>query len=258
MKHLKKFSLLTSHFSLLTSHFSLLTSLLLILLSVASAGAQEEAYPVIFEAVHKAVLSAKRAGVLTSLKYDVGSSVKKGGVIAKVDVGDLDLRKKRSSLALKHLDVKMKNLERLRQKGLATTEEVAQTRMEKDVAYTDIQIFKRQISKSYIRAPFSCVVVRRHMHAHEWVTAGQPVVDVVNTGKLRAVGNIPSRLAVDLKKGVSHSFYIHDLDITVAGKVKAVVPEVDELSNTAQVIWSIEKAGNKLLSGMKGEVRISN
>jgi len=36
----------------------------------------------------------------------------------------------------------------------------------------------------------------------------------------------------------------------------AVAPEVDERSNTAQVIWTVEKGDTNLLPGMKGEVRI--
>ncbi len=226
-------------------------------LSVTCAGAQE-AYPVIFEATERAVLSVECSGVLTSLKVDAGSDVKKGAVIARVDVGDLDLQKKRSELTLRHLNVKVKNLERLLQRGLATEEELAEATTQKDVSYTDIQIFKRQISKSQILAPFQCIVIRRHVQPHEWVTAGQPVVEVVAPGKLRAVANIPSRLAVKLEKGATHTFEVHDLGISVSGTVEAVVPEVDELSNTAQVIWKMEKAEKDLLSGMKGEVRIGD
>ncbi|QTA93627.1 efflux RND transporter periplasmic adaptor subunit [Desulfonema magnum] len=226
-------------------------------LSAPCASAQET-YPVIFEATQKAVLSAERSGVLTSLKVDAGSAVRKGAVIARVNVGDLDLQKKRSELSLRHLNVKVKNLERLLQRGLATDEELAEAKTQKDVTYTDIQIFKRQISKSQILAPFQCTVIRRHVQPHEWVTAGQPVVEVVAPGKLRAVANIPSRLAVKLEKGATHTFEVHDLEISVSGTVEAVVPEVDELSNTAQVIWNVEKSEKNLLSGMKGEVRISD
>jgi len=217
---------------------------------------QQETYPVIFEATQRAVLSAEIAGVLTHLKFDVGNHVKKGRLVAKVSEGELGLRKKRSEYSLKHLSVKLKNLEKLIQRGLATEEEVAQAQMEKDVAYTDIQIFKRQISKSRILAPFSCVVVRRHVQRYEWVTGGQPVVEVVNPGKLRAVANIPSHLAVKLKKDQTHTLDVHDLNISVKGTVEAVVPEVDELSNTAQVIWKVDKGEHPMLAGMKGEVRI--
>jgi|GEM_PF-956697 RND family efflux transporter MFP subunit len=223
--------------------------------AVAGAAAQDT-FPVIFEATRKAVLSAEIPGVILSLRFDVGDRVKKGELIANVDIGDLDLRQRRSELSLRHLNVKVTNMERLTERGLATSDELAQAQTEKDVAFTDIQIYKRQIGKSRVAAPFDCIVVRRHIQAHEWATAGQPVVEVVDPAKLRAVGNIPSRLAVKLTKGTVHTFYVTDLDISISGTVEAVVPEVDELSNTAQVIWKIEKAEQDVLSGMKGEVRI--
>ncbi len=227
-----------------------------ILLFAPCAGAEQEAYPVIFEATQRAVLSAEIAGVLTNLKYDVGNAVKKGSLIAQVDIGDLGLRRKRSELSLRHLTVKVTNLERLMQRGLTTEEELAEAQMEKDVANTDIQIFKQQIGKTQITAPFDCVVVRRNVHAYEWVTAGQPVVEVVSPASLRAVANIPSRVAVKLAKDATYNFEVHDLEISVTGTVQAVVPEVDELSNTAQVIWKVEKPPKDLTAGMKGEVRI--
>ncbi len=236
---------------------SLQVLICLFLLFLPTVSAQEETYPVIFEATQRAVLSAEQSGVVVSLKVDVGTRLKKGALIARVDTGDLNLRKKRSELALRHLNVKVKNLETLIKRGLTTDEELAQAHTEKDVTYTDIQIFKKQIAKSRIAAPFSCVVVRRHIHPHEWVTVGQPVVEVVNPRRFRAVANIPSRLAVTLKQGDTHTFDVHDIGMTVTGTVQAVVPEVDELSNTTQVIWKLKKAEKELMSGMKGEVRIA-
>ncbi len=213
-------------------------------------------YPVLFEAKHKAVLSAELAGSLTRVKYDVGDNIKKGAVIASVDTGELALKRKRSELALKHLEVQVKDLTNLKQKGLATNDDLAKAKMERDVTRTEIDIYRRQIGKSSIRAPFNCMVVRRHVQAHEWVTEGQPVMDVVSLDTLRAMANIPAHLAVKLKKGSTHTFYVHDLEAEVSGKVAAVAPEVDERSNTAQVIWTVEKGEKNLLPGMKGEVRI--
>lgn len=221
-----------------------------------TSATDRSAYPAIFEAKSKAVLSAERAGVLSKLEYEVGSPVKKGSVIAKVDTGELALRKKREEQALSHLDVQVKDFTNLKQRGLATNEDVAKAMMERDVTRTDLELVQRLINQSYLRAPFGCVIVRRHMQPHEWVTAGQPVVDVVSLEDIRAVANIPAHLAVMLEKGASHPFYVHDLGVEVVGKVFAVAPEVDERSNTAPVIWTIEKGDQKLLPGMKGEVRI--
>lgn len=241
-------------------------SLCILIFCALGATAQETApvettasykpYPVIFEAEQKAVLSAERAGVLTSLKYDVGAAVKKGAVVAGVDAGEPALMKKRNELRLGHLDTRVRELSRLNQQGLATNREVAEAQMDRDVTRSEIDIFNRQIGKSSIRAPFSGVVVRRHVQAHEWVTAGQPVMDLVNLDTIRAVGNVPAHTAVQLKKGTSHVFYVQDIDAEVSGTVTAVAPDVDERSNTAQVIWSIKKGDKNLLPGMKGEVRL--
>lgn len=216
----------------------------------------QESYPVIFEATDRAVLSAARAGILYGLDVNVGSSVKKGTVIATVDTTELELQRKRSQLMLNYLDVQVNDLSKLTQRGLATNESLAKATMEREVTRTDLEIQKALINKSYIRVPFDCVVVRRLVEPHEWVTEGKPVVEVLQPGKLRAVANIPSGLAVTINKATPQPILVHDLKITVTGKFVAIAPEVDELSNTAKVIWSIEKAPPELLSGMKGEVQI--
>lgn len=213
-------------------------------------------YPVIFEAKQKAVLSAKRAGVLTLLKYEVGEDVKKGNTIAKVDPGEPALLKKRATSQLTHLQTRVSELARLNQQGLATNKELADAKMELDVVRTNINIYERQISDSYIRAPFTGRIIRRHVKAHEWVTDGQPVVDLVDLSAIRAVADIAADVAVTLKKGDVHSFYVPDLAAEVDGSVLAVSPEVDERSNTARVIWEIKKGDLALLPGMKGDVRI--
>lgn len=220
----------------------------------ATVGAKP--YPVMFEATRRATLSSERAGVLDKLTVDVGSYLKKDAVVASVDAGDSGMRRKRSETAMAHLDRKIQELTKLNKSGLATNEALETVRMERDLAQADIAVYGREIAQSVIHAPYACVVVRRRAQTHEWVTAGQPVVDVVNLEEMRAVANIPSHLAVRLKPGTTHALYVHDLNAEVTGKVLAVAPEVDERSNTAQVVWTIQQAENRLLPGMKGEVRL--
>ncbi len=220
----------------------------------AAAG---EGFPVIFEATHRAVLPAERAGTLVQLGVDVGDYVKKGDTVARVDTSELALLKKRNQQTVSHLNNQVQDLSRLIQKGLATNNELSQVTLERDTAQAEMKLVQHQINKSYIRAPFSCIVVRRLVQPHEWVSAGEAVVEIVNPWTLRAVGNIPTHLAVKLKKGDKHVFIVHDLDVTVEGTVNAVSPIVDERSNTAQVYWNVSTGEkSKLSPGMKGEVQV--
>lgn len=211
---------------------------------------------VIFESVQHAVLSAERAGQLVDVRHKEGAGVKKGQVIASLDTQELSLLKKRNEVLLSHLKEKKENLERLIKQGLASNDEVAQSRMEFDRIHYDLLIVKHQISASTIRAPFDCVVIRALAQSHEWVTAGKPVVEVVNPSSLRAVGNIPTHLVKTVKPGQTHRFRVPDLDIQVDGVVRSLVPLIDELSNTATVIWDIQNPPEYLFSGMKGVVNI--
>lgn len=229
------------------------------LVNVPDIRAQElySPYPAIFEANQKAVLSAERSGVLTQLNCDVGDTVKKGAVIGRLDTAELGLKKKRAETALKHLNVQVSELTSLKKRGLATNEDVARAVMERDVTKTDVDLIKRQIADSLIVAPFNGVIVRRNAQPHEWVTAGQPVVDMVNLDNIRAIANIPANIAVNLKPEAVHAFFVSDLNAEVEGTVLTVAPEVDERSNTVQVIWTMKKGDRQLLPGMKGEVRIA-
>ncbi|HAO22663.1 MAG: hypothetical protein BWK80_58365 [Desulfobacteraceae bacterium IS3] len=229
---------------------------MMVLFAANSMAADEAGFPIIFEATRRAVLSAEIAGVLKDLKYDVGDHVKKGAVIAEVDTGELQLRIKRNNMGLKYLDVQVEDLTKLSQRGLGTNESVAKANMERDVTRTDNEILNRQISHARIIAPFDCAVLKRQAQPHEWVTAGQPVLEVIDSERLKAVANIPTHLAVGLQKGAVHSVYVHDLKVSVDAKVTAIAPQVDERSNTAQVIWTVEKSSKDLFAGMKGEVKI--
>lgn len=232
----------------------------LVLFSLLSGSAAlayaEETWPVVFEAEHRAVLSAEREGVLISFPVDTGHRVKKGDTLARLDTGELALQKKRHEYNRKFLSTQLENIERLNKRGLATDEEVAKSRMEFGVTKTDIEILRRQISHSYIRAPFSGVVVQRLAQPYEWVESGKPVVELVDTERLRIVGNLSSALAVRLAIGTEHQFFVKDLNAHVTGKVKAVTPSVDEQSNTVRVVWTLTKRVPGVLAGMQGDLKL--
>ncbi len=241
----------------IVSPVSVLLAMLAPCLSLgASSALAEETYPVVFEAEHRAILSAEREGVLVSFPVDTGNRVKKGDTLAKLDTGELGLQKKRHEYNRKFLSTQLENIERLNKRGLATNEEVAKSRMEFGVTKTDIEILRRQISRSYIRAPFNAVVVRRLAQRYEWVEVGQPVVEIVDTQRLRVVGNLSSALAVRLAIGTEHQFFVKDLNTHVTGVVRAVTPSVDEQSNTVRVVWTLTKRTPGVLAGMQGDLKL--
>lgn len=216
--------------------------------------AAEQRFPVIVDVEERAVLSAERDGVLTKLDVDVGDAVRKGAVLASVYTGDLAIKRRQAIAERDFLASQLENLSNLNNRGLATDEEVGKTRTEYASAKADIALLTAQISHSVIRAPFDGVIVQRMMSKYEWVTAGKPVVEMLNPRKVRIVSNLPSDMVVGLQPGATHKVWIPDLHAELTAMVRVTVPAVDEQSNTVGVIWDIVTLPKGLLTGMKGEI----
>lgn len=229
-------------------------ALICVLFAPALQAMAEQRFPVIVDVEQRAVLSAERDGVLTDLDVDVGDRVKRGQVLASVYTGDLAIKRRQANAERDFLASQLENLSNLNRRGLATDEEVAKTRTELERSKSDIDLLTAEISHSAVRAPFDGVVVQRMVSAHEWVTAGKPVVEVLNPRKVRIVSNLPSDIAVKLAPGMTHKVWIPDLSTELTAMVRVTVPAVDEQSNTVGVIWDIVNMPQGLLTGMKGEI----
>ncbi|MCP4349130.1 MAG: efflux RND transporter periplasmic adaptor subunit [Desulfobacterales bacterium] len=238
---------------------TLLIGFYVIIFAVQTAFAEQ--FPVVVEAEVRAILSAEREGVLSSLKVDTGDWVKKGTTLAVVFHKNIILKKEQHEARRKYLAIQVENLTKLNEKNLVTHEELARAKMEQVVNAKEITIDETLIKRSKIRAPFSGTVVSRHIQPHEWVKPGQPVVELYNPGRLRIVADIPSDIAVGLKKGQIHTLFFPDLNQQVKAKIKVFSPQVDVRSNTIKVYWRVysekkKKTKVRLLPGMKGVLKI--
>lgn len=218
-----------------------------------------EEYPVVVEAKVRAVVSAEREGVLTELRVDAGDYVASNESLAVVFHENLVLMKQQQEAKKKYLAVQVENLTKLNSKGLVTDEELAKAEMERDVNEKEIAITEKQIERSGIRSPFNGLVVARQVQPHEWVRPGQPVVELYDPSRLRAVADIPSGTAVKLKKGGTYTLEFEDLNRQIKAKLDVISPKVDVRSNTIKVFFKVsakQSKRKKLLPGMKGMLKL--
>ncbi|MFP4350510.1 MAG: efflux RND transporter periplasmic adaptor subunit [Desulfococcaceae bacterium] len=215
-------------------------------------------FPAVVEAEQRAVLSAEREGVLSELSVDTGRRVQKNERVAEVYHRDLILQKELREATREYLQIQVDNLTRLNSKGMVTDEEVARARMELEVNRKEINLVENQIERSRLHAPFAGIVMTRHIQPYEWVRPGQPVVELYHPLQLRIVSDIPSDLAVGLKKGQEHKFFFSDLQREVIGRLEVFSPQVDVRSNTIKILWSVKQGAEEpeLLPGMKGVLKL--
>lgn len=223
---------------------------------VFCANAFAASFPAVFEAEERAELAAEREGKIIKLPVDTGSQVKEGELLAEIAHKDLRLEKERQEILKNFYGMQVENLSTLNKRGVATDVELAEASRDLDATETDLAITEDRIIRSVIKAPFNGVVVKRSTKPYEWVSAGEPVLEVVNPKSIRAVAFIPASTAITMNVGDEHRILVSDIQQEVTAEVMAIAPAVEEQSNTLMVIWRVKEKPSVLLAGMKGEIQM--
>lgn len=106
-----------------------------------------------------------------------------------------------------------------------------------DAEITDLEV---TISKSTVRSPFDGIVAARAIDEGTVVSAGQGVVEVLENARPEARIGVPSDVLDDLPPGNS-------VRVELAGQVRrarveSVLPQVDSLTRTQEVVLALEDA----------------
>lgn len=144
-----------------------------------------------------------------------GEYVKAGAAVARLDSARLKLNISSQAAEVKRLEamVKLRDRDRARQQTLAernvgVAAELDRTQAEfamaqQDVARARALLAQQQdeLRRSTLRAPFDGQVVERMLQAGEFARIGDPVVRLVNTGRVEINARVPVRSAGYVKKG---------------------------------------------------------
>jgi len=202
--------------------------------------------------LYDARLSAEVEGNLISVA-DVGSDVVAGDVVAVIDDVTLVLRQKelvaeqtRAQARLRFLAAEVERLQTLAQSNLASATDLDQTRSERDVADSELQVARvrldqvsDQIARTRIKAPFDGTVVERLARIGERVNVGNEVVRLVNSQDLEVVARAPLDYMDFVKRGQAIDLQT-SLNRKAAGVVRTIVAVGSEQTHVFELRLDIE------------------
>ena len=112
-------------------------------------------------------------------------------------------------------------------------------------------LLQQRIDDMSIAAPFNGIVVATHAELGEWVGEGDPVVELVSTGRIEAWVSVPQQFFEALSKpAVELAIRIHATDETVNVGDLRIVPEVDSRGRAFAVVATLEDPKGVLAPGM--------
>ncbi|KAA2284161.1 efflux RND transporter periplasmic adaptor subunit [Arenimonas fontis] len=182
---------------------------------------------------------------------EVGSAVRKGEPLARLDDAEFRLRERQARADLSRIQAQLDLVRKQEERYLTLVRDgvisgaqldqvIAERRMREqdlDAARVALEQARLRLRQAQVRAPFDGIVVERLVEQGEYLALGAPVARLVNTGALEVRTRAPVTLAGRLRPG-------DGVTLRVAGRSSAhrldvVVPVGDEASRQLELRFAL-------------------
>lgn len=187
------------------------------------------------EAVQRATISAKISGAVEKLPVTLGSTVKKGALLVKINAGEISARLSQAETQLAQAQRNYEREKRLLEKDAATREAVKTHEDAYRVAEAGVREARSMLGYTMITAPFAGIISQKMINAGDLTTPGMPLLVLENIEHLQVVAAAPEGLALKIKKGDPLVVNVPAADFSRAGTVTEISPAADTASRTSLV-----------------------
>ena len=208
-------------------------------------------YSSVLQAYEEVHLVPATPGKIDEILVEVGSRVKKGNVLVKMDQTQL----LQSMLQLKNLETDFKRLDTLQKVGGVTQQQFDQVKTQYEVTKANVDFLSKN---TQLKAPFNGVISGKYYEEGE-MYSGAPstptgkaaIVSIVQINPLKAVIYIPEAYFPSVYTGMKADI---ECDIYPGEKYRGYIlrkyPVIDPASHSFQVEIQVPNAGEKLRPGM--------
>jgi RND family efflux transporter MFP subunit len=225
------------------------------------------------QAFYEAPIYARTNGYLHAWYTDIGTSVKKGQLLAEIDTPEVDqqLRQAEADLATAKANYQLARSTNERWQGLLATESVskqdaderagdaAAKQAAEQSAAANVARLRELESFRRVVAPFDGVVTQRNTDVGALINAGETpgsaLFRVADTHRLRIYVSVPQSYAGQVSQGASAGLVFADRPgKRYEASVSSTARALDASSRTLQVELQIDNAAGELFPGSYAEV----
>ncbi len=191
-------------------------------------------------------------GRVASLRLREGDAFRAGEQLVGLDCSLYQSQVRKAEAATEATSAVVQSNQRMAELNSIGRLEVEQAQARLKEAQAELASAKLLVSRCGISAPFTGRVARRHVAAHQYVNAGNPLLDIVETGQLEVQLIVPSKWLAWLKPGVSFQVDVEELGKRYPAKVQRLGAQIDPVSQTVAVFGVMDGSQPGLLPGMSG------
>ncbi|SCZ54720.1 efflux RND transporter periplasmic adaptor subunit [Thiohalomonas denitrificans] len=151
---------------------------------------REQVFDAVLEAVHRATVSAQTSGRILEVNFDIDDYVSKDEVIVRLRDQQQRAALDAAEATLAEAQASFRRMQDLLNRDLVSRSEFDKAEAALLSARAAVEQARDQLENTRVRAPFSGIVVERHVEPGETASPGQPLMTGLSLEQLRATANV--------------------------------------------------------------------
>jgi RND family efflux transporter MFP subunit len=235
-------------------------------------GDQDLALPSTLQAFKESPIYARTNGYLVNWTKDIGSEVKAGELLARIDTPEVDQELMQAQATRQQIAAQLDiaKISNERWQGLLKTDSVSKQEADMqhsnyqqavaNLAAADANVRRLQQLESFKRvyAPFSGVLLRRNVDPGALINAGstgKEQFDIARVDPLRVFANVPQSYALSVKVGMAAYVALPEFaGQKFTGVVARTADAIDPATRTLLAEVDVPNPNGQLLPGAFGEL----
>jgi membrane fusion protein (multidrug efflux system) len=231
--------------------------------TVTSITAREEAWQETlvtvgaFTPVQGVTVSAEEEGKITGILFESGAKVEKGAVLVQLDVSVEEAELKAAVARSENALVQLRRLQGLQGTGALAQKELDDADTEWRQATAEGERLRAVIDRKTIRAPFGGSTGIRQVQLGQYLSKGDPIVNLQSLSPIYIEFNIPQQRLALLNPGQRVELFVDAYPgETFAGTITTISPQLDTATRNLQLQATVANADERLRPGMFARVHV--
>ncbi len=205
-----------------------------------------------------ATATSQTGGIITSLNVEEGDYVKKGQLIATVNMETMEKQRVELETTLSLATTVFERQQRLWKQNIGSELQYLEAKNNKERLEKSLQTMGSQINLKNVYSPINGVVDMIMLKQGELSSPGIPIVKIMNTGKLKIAADLPDSYLSSIKRGQTVEVYFPALDLNTSKTITELGRQIDPTNRTFLVGMNTGSMGGKIKPNLLAEVKVKD
>lgn len=202
--------------------------------------------------------SSEMGGRILQLMVKEGQRVSKGQLIGKTDTESIRTQKDELMKSLDLAKDVYDRQKRLWEQNIGSEIQYLQAKNNKERLEKSLLTIEAQMKKSNVYAPISGVVDVVYLKQGEVAGPGMPIVQILNTSRVKVVSDVPETYLGKVKVGNKVEVNFPSLSKTITRPVTMLGRTIDPSNRTFKLEILMDNPGNELKPNLLSVIKISD